>query len=191
MDRKAIVAAVAVSLLEAVSAASASTYDFNGPPGVYDLGAIGAGLTTIDVSSSVFTGSGQGSFTYGFDFILNGPSEVTATLIPGANVGSMFSSNWVFDPSNPWGGPNLTILSPTSIAVVLPAGAYRFLEQGTVPNHGVDPDPVSYSFSGTLEVASAVPEPSTWAMLVLGFLGLGVLRLGYPRACPRPVAAMR
>ncbi|MDR3468271.1 MAG: PEP-CTERM sorting domain-containing protein [Xanthobacteraceae bacterium] len=174
MDTKTIVLAAALTCLEAVSGASASTYDFSGAPGLYDLGAIAPGLTTINTASSAYTGTGQAAFTFGFDFILNGPSEVTATLIPGTNVSSMFSSNWVFDPSNPWGGPNLTILSSYSVSVALPAGSYRFIEQGTVPNHGVDSDPVSYTFSGTLDVASAVPEPSTWAMLVFGFLGLGV-----------------
>jgi hypothetical protein len=31
------------------------------------------------------------------------------------------------------------------------------------------------SFSGTLTISSAVPEPSTWVMLILGFFGLGFL----------------
>ena len=29
--------------------------------------------------------------------------------------------------------------------------------------------------SGTLSLANAVPEPSTWAMMILGFCGLGVM----------------
>jgi hypothetical protein len=31
------------------------------------------------------------------------------------------------------------------------------------------------SFSATLDVAPAVPEPSTWAMMILGFCGLGFM----------------
>jgi hypothetical protein len=31
------------------------------------------------------------------------------------------------------------------------------------------------SFSGTLTISSAVPEPSTWAMMILGFCGLGFM----------------
>jgi hypothetical protein len=31
------------------------------------------------------------------------------------------------------------------------------------------------SFSAVLDVAPAVPEPSTWAMMILGFAGLGFM----------------
>lgn len=174
MTAKAIVVSSVLMFLGAASAASASVYTFSGPPDVYVLGPLATGLTEIDTTSSAYTGTGQAAFTFGFDFVLSSASELTATLIPGTNVSSMFSSNWVFDPANPWSGPNLTILSPYSISVALPAGSYRFIEQGTVPNHGVNSDPVSYSFSGTLDVASAVPEPATWAMLLAGFVGLAV-----------------
>ena len=31
------------------------------------------------------------------------------------------------------------------------------------------------NFTATLDVASAVPEPSTWAMMILGFVGIGAM----------------
>jgi PEP-CTERM motif len=42
-----------------------------------------------------------------------------------------------------------------------------FSKTGTVQEIG--------NFSAKLEVASAVPEPSTWAMMILGFCGLGFM----------------
>jgi hypothetical protein len=35
--------------------------------------------------------------------------------------------------------------------------------------------------------ASAVPEPSTWAMMIVGFLGIGVM--AYRRRAGAPIAA--
>jgi PEP-CTERM motif-containing protein len=31
----------------------------------------------------------------------------------------------------------------------------------------------SSSFGGTFQVVAGIPEPSTWAMMLLGFVGLG------------------
>jgi hypothetical protein len=41
---------------------------------------------------------------------------------------------------------------------------------------------LSLDFSAGIEngIAGAVPEPSTWAMMILGFAGLGLM--GYPRS---------
>jgi hypothetical protein len=40
------------------------------------------------------------------------------------------------------------------------------------------------SFTGTMQAVTAVPEPSTWAMLILGFAGLGFM--AYRRQQSRP-----
>ena len=37
--------------------------------------------------------------------------------------------------------------------------------------NGTDTDPLT----GTLTMTAAVPEPSTWAMMILGFVGVGFL----------------
>jgi hypothetical protein len=66
-------------------------------------------------------------------------------------------------------GTQENIFAPTS-ASLLPSDVYVVL-QSTSSGTG---------FSGTVEFAltAAVPEPSTWAMLILGFAGVGLMAYG-------------
>ena len=48
---------------------------------------------------------------------------------------------------------------------------------------GIGASPAIGQWTTTLEVSSAVPEPSTWAMMILGFSGIGYL--AYRRRGPR------
>jgi hypothetical protein len=75
--------------------------------------------------------------------------------------------------------PNL----PPDEGVILHAiNAQGWLPSNTVQiNEISDPlfvEPGYYVLYGVVDVPSAVPEPSTWAMLLIGFVGLGfVFRL--------------
>ena len=48
-----------------------------------------------------------------------------------------------------------------------PNSATAFVTQVTFTADGV--------FTGTMTAITAVPEPSTWAMLILGFAGIGFM----------------
>jgi hypothetical protein len=63
---------------------------------------------------------------------------------------------------------NITLSGPTSVTFYQDDGDLSF---GTGPNFQQDVGPL-VQFDG---VASAVPEPSTWAMLILGFAGIGAM----------------
>jgi plastocyanin len=54
-----------------------------------------------------------------------------------------------------------------------------FLTFTIAGNYSYEDDLRHNGVIGTISVASAVPEPSTWAMMILGFAGLGFL--GYRR----------
>lgn len=54
-----------------------------------------------------------------------------------------------------------------------PAGSYFLEVTGTVPVHA---GTIHLSYSGdTITISSAVPETSTWAMMILGFAGVGFM----------------
>ena len=63
------------------------------------------------------------------------------------------------------------------------ANPTHFYEFGETPSNVNDPThavvyqtlPAVYLTSGTITVAPAVPEPSTWAMMILGFAGIGFM----------------
>ena len=70
---------------------------------------------------------------------------------------------------------------PTAAITLLPgslgAGSYRLSFSGNSPFGGTE--------SGNLTFRLAVPEPGTWAMMLLGFAGIGFAM----RRRPRPVLA--
>jgi PEP-CTERM motif len=69
-------------------------------------------------------------------------------------------------------GPTSLSLSPFNVNNPGPAGLYAFTLQYTECCGG--PANLDFTVNGTNPV-SAVPEPSTWAMLLLGFAGVGFM----------------
>src|SRR5207253_2572452 len=61
------------------------------------------------------------------------------------------------------GGPTaaITLLGPASLGI----GQYNLTFSGNAPNGGAE--------AGSVTFRLAVPEPSTWAMMLLGFGGIG------------------
>jgi hypothetical protein len=139
---------------------------------------IGVSGSIGGVSTSSFTGNWPGgsapqSFAVvkGLFADINGaPNQYEMTNVPGAGPGAFY------DIDNIWySGTTPQIDFSNGVVVLLSNGAadyiYGLCDPGGDPCSGYgltqgDPQGIA---------VSAVPEPSTWAMLVLGFLGIGVM----------------
>jgi hypothetical protein len=184
----------------AASSASASpiTYDVNlnfdptvqgGGPGVGTV----TGTVTIDTASNTVTavnltestnnglsniGGGFGSPTYSsFTFNQVGQTQTfafdTVTLL-GNNISLFFQSDATIFDGQPI-GPTIAIDFPyTQGGAVVPGGFASQTSEGKFLYGAVEPAAVV-----------AVPEPSTWAMMILGFASVGFMayrRRGNSRA---------
>jgi hypothetical protein len=123
------------------------------------------------------TSNGDGSWTV--DAVTG---EVGGLTIAGAT--NFFLSDNLVYPAG------LTQISTGGFAFVTDSGVdvdiFSFFAQGSVPSGNAYGEETSIGFGvGTFSM-SPVPEPSTWAMMTLGFAGLGFL--GY-RKMTAPIAA--
>jgi hypothetical protein len=103
--------------------------------------------------------------------------DVSVALAGGLNL----VANPGFDLDTPPGGtaPVDWTLTPATV------GSDFFVGLG--PGFGVVSDPNSANFGATGSPSPTVPEPATWAMMLLGFAGLGFA--GYRKAARMPSAA--
>jgi hypothetical protein len=116
------------------------------------------------------------SLAYGFIYkIGSGDPNFASVELPGGNAGDYAlylweDDHWVFD----------TYLAADTLFDFGPGGVSEFEILGINP--GVDPSngnafvtQVSFTGAGTFDgsMTAVVPEPSTWAMMLLGFAGLG------------------
>jgi len=119
---------------------------------------------------------------YIYQIGLGNPNFATVSLPDIGNSGpyNLYlwnGSNWVFDVN----------LAADTVFNFGALGVDRFEVLGIDPSLGLDPNnPLAFvtaltfvgqgDFTGTMTpVTAAVPEPSTWAMMILGFLGLGFM----------------
>jgi hypothetical protein len=65
--------------------------------------------------------------------------------------------------------------SVAAIELVLDGTSSLFSGLTTTIDSSVSGIPGSGAIGGTLTIAAAVPEPSTWAMMILGFCGVGFI----------------
>jgi hypothetical protein len=156
------IASLAFVLLIA-SQASAAVFDFSYTDGANTFGS--GQFFTSDVSSPFLITNVTGSETY---------QGVTDAITGVGAVGSYANNdNLLFVPGAPgfltFGGITFTTATDAfNIGFANPI--YGIIQQSTDPGGTFGPPP---GVALTNFSVSAVPEPSTWAMMLLGFLGLG------------------
>jgi len=130
-------------------------------------------------------GSGSGTFTVTTgqkgDLITAMTGEIGGNAVFLLPLGTSESDNLLFPIGTSFnGGVSVLDLDTSGIAVSTAAGNFHIFGDGSPFSMGtvsgndifeIGPDGFGV---GTLAVA-AVPEPSTWAMAILGFAGLGFL----------------
>lgn len=124
------------------------------------MGSLDYDVTTSSFQSVHLFSPGLGAFFYDLVATYDIGNEVTLSLVDTVGV---IGLNLSFGPR--------AALHPGAPLKIDPSpfNSYIFLTS----NHLV----LDSELSGTFTVASAVPEPTTWAMLLLGFAGLGFLGL--------------
>jgi len=178
--RKLIYSAVGAAALASASIASAAVVVTNPTPAVYTPPATGGFLGQVDARADATLATDITNFDDTFLFtILGSPGQVNAQvgsiLLNGVqNInfssitldGNAFTLTSAAGAAEQWSCCGLDGLS----SVTLGTGDHTIHLIGTLT--GLD----SGSYSGTLNVQSirgAVPEPATWAMMLLGFAGVG------------------
>jgi hypothetical protein len=172
MMRKTLVATIAVlttAMLFSMTTANASIYKFTFQSTDAELTATGE--FTVDSTEQVTNMSGaiSGLTNQTISAVTANSSFPTASYSPDGSfiyndvyypTGMAFDINGVLftTAQNPGGYWNLWGSSPGNYTLYESAGSYNYPIQEI----------------GTLSVV-ATPEPSTWAMLVLGFAGLGLV----------------
>jgi len=150
--------AALTALALSASASASVTYTFNTNPNAGNYGDY-ASFTTPDFITAPLTNiTSFDSCTVGFGPLVGGVSEPCVSI----------------DVTLTSGSPSLIKLNGTTLtqSVAFAEGAFSTL--GT--NYG----PLVFSTSASTLVVvqngAAVPEPATWAMMLLGFGGIGVVR---------------
>jgi hypothetical protein len=180
--RYLILASAALSLL--ATSANADTII------TYDIG-----TTTATYGTGTLTDTLTGTFTV--DFTTNTLTAFNVSMTGDVLVANNNQNPQVFSSPNSFFSTSVTGLDITSI----PANELLRLTfqnaLGNVPdiithvdflNGSIsDGNVLSFSVTGTATPLSGVPEPSTWAMMLIGFAGLGYL--GFCQSRARMVAA--
>ena len=99
--------------------------------------------------------------------------------VPLGGSSIVYNNNWIanfssFDiaPGGTLGGLQVTDNSVNALSSV---DWFAFAEGGTYNDGGNFYSPSNPGFEGSVSAVSAVPEPSTWAMMLLGFAGVGFM----------------
>ena len=169
--RKLVFGLVGATALAMGSAASATitlntcSMSCTGPSTIGTTTTIGyseSGLTNPFTESLSFTNTLAGFYTISLDTSDAAVNFTSAVLSDGVNnyaLGSSFD-NGIFE---------LWTLGPSLIA----AGAYTLTINGSTSDSG--------ALAGTVTIREAVPEPATWAMMLLGFGAMGLTIRGRRR----------
>jgi len=167
MKRVILAASVAVALIAAAPAAyAATTFTQLDQPSLDAFGTstFGAIITTPGVFSHTFTfttsGLNDASSFIGTISLANGNRDIDFSSIDLDGLFSFVKNSG--DPSERWDLSN----------AIIGAGLHSINVHGTVVTTGTNLNAASYS--GTLNLSPvAVPEPATWALMIVGFGGVG------------------
>jgi PEP-CTERM motif len=151
----ALAAGIALMFLAINRPAQADVYNYS-VTGTYAGGTL-SGTLTFDASTGL----------------------VTSADIDASSIGT-FNSVTLSEPFPPNTADYLVNIgggTPQGLGLILDTVASLSSGQTTTidSSSGFTQPPYDQPFSGTLTIAAAVPEPSTWAMMILGFAGLGFL----------------
>jgi hypothetical protein len=126
---------------------------------------LGADDRVVVLINGVSTGIGAGIWNYG-----NGSGSMVFTP-GGSSTPFTFQENGGFSPVSVGG----FVDGANTITIVM-NNTFNGINDCDPPAAVCGGNPAWVAFSGSLSTsASAVPEPSTWAMLGLGFLGIGAM----------------
>lgn len=142
---------------------------------VYPSTALGSDPTT----PYFVIGTGAGAFTYDFTLSLSSLADFSAALTQSfTNAANKISNLEIALYKGSIGSGSLITSSFASLATGgqsaaiayngALAGSYYLEVTGSAPSGGLN-------FSGDITTVAAVPEPATWAMMMLGFLGVGFI----------------
>jgi PEP-CTERM motif len=140
---------------------------------IYDLTLSGLDPSTPDVIAidfkSVPTGNGQVSSVFNTSDFVSLTGTIDRSVFNDKTIGNLdfvFTGGVLTSITGSSGNsPELTFSAPFSIP-----GLFSFPESYQISNNGRD------NTSGAVVIAvDPVPEPSTWAMLILGFAGIGIM----------------
>jgi hypothetical protein len=186
MMRKVLVttiATLATAMLFTMTTANAAIYDFTFQSNDSELTA--TGQFTVNAADEVtgISGAVSGLTNQTISGVTANPSFPSSSYSPDGSFiyDNLYSSTGMaFDYSgllfttagNPGGYWNLWASSPGAYSLYESAGSYNYPIQEV----------------GTLSVAAGTPEPSTWAMLAMGFVALCFV--GHRQRAPRLAPAL-
>jgi PEP-CTERM motif len=163
---------------------------FSGPVGAYNIDAVsGIDLTAASLDSNSINATATGTLDTlnifvsasditSFSGLLQALSGLTVNfLTPGWSVtestfednsNTVFGKGTLLATNTFTSGPDIfTLLTPVSVT-----SPFSVTEEFSIQSNGI-----SGATNNTIDLSGAVPEPSTWAMLGLGFAGMGLLGL--------------
>ena len=166
--RKSVVALALAAMVAIPSAASAAIYDFSFTPNTVFFGGATTGSGTFTTLDTPMTVGGQTAFEI---ISISGTVNGFAITAP-TNVATGYGNYFTTGPS---------FLDGTGVTFKTTAnGGQNTISFFNQSNNGIYR--VNTLFNGSSEYVNAsssaiaaVPEPSTWAMMILGFLGLGFM----------------
>jgi PEP-CTERM motif len=207
MKTKILGVAVAAALLGASSPIGAATLFGDVISASYDFPCVGCTYPGPSYSANPFVVHGNGHVETVLSLAINwsvnfGKNSLTITEIPGPYTD-------VFYNADPFNGPVFTVLSGNSFGSVIgvvenlphcvpcnPVTAFVlgdsvYINWEGAGGHEVgDSITVFFSVGGPVNASpsvgnlvNAVPEPSTWAMMLIGFAGLGFVANRRQRRC--------
>ena len=160
MKKLLIGAALAVSMLAAAPAANAAQY-INVPAVAAPDGTISGTYGNNNIVEGAF------SNTFNFTFPAAGLGGATLTsVLSGLDATNIDFTSVTFNGQNFDIGMTGDIEFRFLKNLAVFTGPQEIIVNGVSGGNG--------SYSGTLSFSSAVPEPATWAMMIIGFTGAGV-----------------